>query len=251
MKHPGSADGRRTTTGETGPDGPPARKFWGLLAQRDFRMLLIGETASRLGNSVTSVLLPLVAVSTLDASPFMIGLLTAAPWVPWLLIGLPAGAWVDRLPCRPLMLVCNVVSASLFACVPVAWWLGVLSMYQLLAVALLTGTASVFFATAYSAYLPSLVTRAELLEGNAKLQVGDQATRVAGPGLGGFLAQAVGSVPGLLLDVLSFLVSSWCLLRIKAAEHRPAPRRRRLRQEVSDGLRFVAHDRFVRLITVF
>ncbi|MFF3643678.1 MFS transporter [Streptomyces sp. NPDC002564] len=251
MRDPGAPDDREEPSRPAAPAAGPARTFWGLLARPDFRMLLIGETTSKLGTSVTSVLLPLVAVSTLDASPFLVGLLTAAPWLPWLLVGLPAGAWVDRLPCRPVMLVCNAVSATLFAAVPVAWWLGVLDIVHLLVVALLTGAASVFFSTAYSTYLPSLVGADELLEGNAKLQVGDQAARVAGPGLGGVVAQAVGSAPGLLLDVLSFLVSSVCLLRIKATERRPAPRRRRLRQEIHDGLRFVAHDPYVRLITVF
>ncbi|MDG4857635.1 MFS transporter [Streptomyces sp. T-3] len=232
------------------PAGPKA-KLWGLLAHRDFRLLFIGETTSKLGTSVTSVLLPLVAVSSLDASPFMMGVLVAAPWLPWLLIGLPAGAWVDRLPCRPVMLCCNLLSGAFLASVPVAWWLGVLSMWQVLVVALLTGAASVFFSTAYSAYLPALVTKSELLEGNTKLQTGDQATRVAGPGIGGLIAQAVGSAPGLLLDTLSFVISSICLLRIKAVERRPAPRRRRMRQEISDGLRFVAHDRHVRTVTLF
>ncbi|WP_434599548.1 MFS transporter [Streptomyces sp. A5-4] len=251
MNHPESADGGRPSPPGQLPRPRTAKSFWGLLTQRNFRLLLIGETSSKLGTSVSSVLLPLIAVSTLHASPFMVGLLTAAPWVPWLLIGLPAGAWVDRLRCRPVMLVCNLVSAALFASVPVAWYLGALSIGQLLLVALLTGAASVFFSTAYSAYLPSLVTKAELMEGNAKLQIGDQTTRVAGPGLGGLVAQALGSAPGLLLDVLSFVVSSLCLLRIKASERRPALRPRRMRQEISDGLRFVAGDRFVRPVTVF
>ncbi|KOV68786.1 MFS transporter [Streptomyces sp. MMG1121] len=224
---------------------------WGLFGHRTFRLLLIGETTSKFGTSITSVLLPLIAVVTLDASPTLVGLLTAAPWLPWLVVGLPAGAWVDQLPKRRVMHVCNLSSAVLFASVPAARWLGVLTIWHLLAVALLTGTATVFFSTAYSSYLPSLVEKSELLEGNAKLQGGEHLARVAGPGAGGLLAQLSGTVPGLLLDSLSFLVSSWCLRRVRAEEPPAVRGGRRLRAQMSQGLRFVAHDRLLRAVIAF
>ncbi|MEU8759667.1 MFS transporter [Streptomyces sp. NPDC048659] len=219
---------------------------------RNFRLLLVGETTSKLGISVTSVLLPLVAVTTLHASPFMMGVLTAAPWLPWLVLGLPAGAWVDRLAPRPVMLVCNAVSAAVFVSVPVTWWLGALTMGHLLAAALIEGAASVFFSTAYSSYLPLLVPRGELMGRNAQLQAGDQAARVAGPGLGGLIAQTAGGVPGLLLNAATFLVSSLCLMAIRGAAPRPAPAPRRpLAREIADGLRFVTGDPWVRAVTGF
>ncbi|MEU0009351.1 MFS transporter [Streptomyces sp. NPDC006314] len=234
------------------PTVAQSAKRKGLSPQGNFRLLLIGETTSKLGTSVTSVLLPLVAVTTLRASPFMMGLLTAAPWLPWLIIGLPAGAWVDRLAPRRVMLVCNAVSAVAFASVPAAWWLGALTIWQVLGVALLSGAASVFFSTAYSAYLPSLVATADLMDRNAKLQAGEQAARVAGPGLGGLTAQLLGSVPGLLLDAASFVVSSLCLTAIRSGGARPVRGpRRRLSREISDGLRFVVGDPCVRAVTVF
>ncbi|MFD9423582.1 MFS transporter [Streptomyces sp. NPDC060054] len=219
---------------------------------RNFRLLLIGETTSKLGTSVTSVLLPLVAVTTLHASPFVMGVLTAAPWLPWLILGLPAGAWVDRLAPRRVMLVCNAVSAAVFVSVPVTWWLGALTLGHLLGAALISGAASVFFSTAYSAYLPQLVPTQDLMERNAQLQAGDQTARVAGPGLGGLIAQTLGSVPGLLLDAVSFVVSSLCLTAIRSDVPRPAPApRRRLSREISDGLRFVVGDPQVRAVTAF
>ncbi len=226
-------------------------KGWGLFGHRSFRLLLIGETTSKLGNSVTSVLLPIVALEVLDASPFTVAVLTAAPWLPWLLIGLLAGAWVDRMPRRPVMLACNGVSAALLASVPAAWWSGVLSVVQLIAVALLTGTASVFFSTAYTAYLPSVVAVDELADGNAKLQAGDQAARLTGPSLGGFLAQTLGSAQSLLFDVFTFVASSACLLSIRAVEKRPTVSRGPLRREIAEGLRFVVRDPYVRTLTAF
>jgi MFS family permease len=101
---------------------------------------------------------------------FAVAALTAAAYLPWLILGLPAGAWVDRWPCRPLMIICDVVSALLYASLPVAAWLGVLTTGQVVLVALAAGSCTVFFATAYRVYLPSLVSAADLIEGNAKLQ---------------------------------------------------------------------------------
>jgi MFS family permease len=225
---------------------------WGVLEQPDFRKLWIGETVSSLGTAVGSVALALVAVATLKASPFMLGVLTAAMWVPWLFIGLVAGAWVDRWPCRTVMLVCDLALLVLFASVPVAAWLGVLTIGQLVVVCLLAGSVKVFFTTAYRSILPSLLARPDLIEGNVKLGAGESAADVAGPGLAGVIAQAVGAVIGVLGDAVSYLVSALCLLRIKTPQ-RPANSapRTALRREIADGLRFLASDPFLRALAAF
>jgi predicted MFS family arabinose efflux permease len=229
------------------------RSRWGLLAQRDFRLLWTGETSSGFGNYVTSVALPLIAVTTLHSSPLAIGVLAAAVWLPWLVIGLPVGAWVDRLPKRPVMITCNLVSATLFLSVPVAWWLDTLTIGHLVAVGLLSGCSTVFFSTAYHVYLPTIVDEPHLMEGNAKLQGSESATQVVGPGLGGIIAQAFGAVMGLLIDALSFLVSTVCLLRIRATEPPPErpEQRENLRKEISEGLRFVVSDPYLRPIVTY
>lgn len=133
------------------------------MRHRDFRLFWIGETTSQVG-------------STLAA-----GLLRTAAWLPILLIGLPAGAWVDRLPRCAVMLGCDAASFALFASVPVAAWLGLLAVGWLLVVALLTGVSRVVFFAAYGAYLPALVPAAELPEGNAKIQPAPKAPRSARP----------------------------------------------------------------------
>ncbi|MDP4503991.1 MFS transporter [Nonomuraea turcica] len=227
------------------------RTRFGLLRQRDFRLLWIGESVSSLGSSVTGVALPIVAVTVLDAPPLAVGVLAAAAWLPWLLIGLPAGVWVDRLPRRRMMLVADWASMAAFLSVPIAAAFGRLTIGQLIVVALAAGTAKVFFATAYRAYLPFLVDGPDLLEANAKLQGSEQVANLAGPGLAGLLAQLFSAVGGLVADAASFAVSAICLARIERREtHTPRPRRR-LRAEIRDGMLLVARDPLLRGNTLY
>lgn len=223
----------------------------GLWGNRDFRLLWSGETTSMLGSMVATTALPLVAVVTLRASTFQVALLTAVAWLPWLVIGLPAGAWVDRLPKRPVMLVCNTVSMAVFGSVPIAAAFGLLSMPYLLAAALLGGITKVFFTLAYRAYLPALVGPDELLEANAKLDGSESASQVAGPGLAGLLAQAFGPVSGILADAVSFGVSVLCVRGIRVREKVVPPVRTPLRSQIGEGLRFALGDRYLRTLMTF
>lgn len=246
-----------------------SRRWGGLLRHRDFRLLWIGETVSQTGGFLANVLVPLLAVTVLRASTFDVAALTAAAWLPWLVIGLPAGAWVDRWPQRPLMIACDVVSALLFTSLPVAAWLGVLAFWQLAAVALLAGVAQVFFTTAYQVYLPSIVPAGDLMEGNAKLQGSASAALIGGRGAAGALAQAVGAAPAILLNAVSFLVSAACLLRIgargasrhgspgeiavsgTASAETAAGDKTTILAEVTVGVRLVARDPYLRPLTAF
>lgn len=218
---------------------------------RDFRLFWFGETTSQLGSSISGVAFALVAVSTLHASTFMVSLLSAAVWLPWLVIGLPAGAWVDRMRRRPLMIACDAASVVLFLSIPIAYWLGVLTVGQLVVVELLVGVATVFFQTSYGAFLPALVSRQELPAANAKLQGSASAVEVAGPGLGGLIAQAFGAVCGLVADAASFAVSLVCLLTLRTDEPPHTPTRRQLRAEIATGMRFVVGDPYLRVLMAF
>ncbi|MCQ8187378.1 MFS transporter [Streptomyces rugosispiralis] len=231
------------------------RTSGGLLRRhRDFRLLWCGETAGKYGSAVTGVAMPLIAVSTLHADTFEVGLLAATAWAPWLLIGLPVGAWVDRLPRRPVMLAAAAASLVLFASVPVAARSGLLSVELLLAVALLTGTAAVFFQTAYSAYLAGLLDPADQPEGNAKLHGSASAAQIAGQGSAGLIAQLAGAANGMFVNAATFLVSLLCLTGIRFREPR-VPRAERppraLAREVAEGLRLIAGDRWLRTLTLF
>ncbi|MET7969229.1 MFS transporter [Micromonospora sp. NPDC005305] len=234
------------------PDTAP-RPRGGLLRHRDFRLLWAGQTVSAVGSNVTAVALPLVAVAVLDATTFQVAVLTAAAWLPWLLAGLPAGAWVDRVRRRPVMIAADLVSAALFASVPVAALLDLLTVGQLLVVALGAGLARVFFETADQVYLPTLLRPEQVPEGNARLHATQTASYLVGPGLAGLIAQLAGAVTAVLLDAISFLVSALCLSRIRAVEPRPGrpAGSSSLRREVAEGLRFVIRDPYLRVLTVF
>ncbi|MGW3811880.1 MFS transporter, partial [Micromonospora sp. NPDC005113] len=237
----------------THTDPSPVRETGGLLRHRDFRLLWAGQAISSVGSNVTTVALPLVAVAVLDAGTFQVAVLTAAAWLPWLLIGLPAGAWVDRLPRRPVMVACDLLCAVAFLTVPLAAALDRLTVWHLLLVALGAGTARVFFETADQVYLPVLLRPEQLPEGNAKLQATQTVSYVVGPGLAGLIAQLTGAVAALVLDAATFLLSAACLLRIRTAEPR-TPRTDRspsLRRDIAEGLRFVVRDPYLRVLTLF
>ncbi|WP_406071520.1 MFS transporter [Micromonospora sp. NBC_01638] len=231
----------------------PVRPVGGLLRHRDFRLLWAGQAVSSVGSNVTTVALPLVAVAVLDAGTFQVAVLTAAAWLPWLLIGLPAGAWVDRLPRRPVMVVCDLLCALAFLTVPLAAVLDRLTVPHLLVVALSAGAARVFFETADQVYLPVLLRPEQLPEGNAKLQATQTVSYVVGPGLAGLIAQLTGAVAALLLDALTFLLSAVLLLRIRTVEPRVrrVDRSRSLRRDIAEGLRFVIRDPYLRVLAFF
>lgn len=225
-----------------------------LRRHRDFRLLFVGEVAGKYGASVTGLALPLIAVTRLHAGAFLVSTLPAATWLPWLLIGLPVGAWVDRMSRRAVMLASAAASLLLYLTIPIAAALGLLSYLQLLVVALLAGTSTVFFQTAYTAYLPSLVTEPDRAEGNAKLQGSASTAQIVGLGSGGTLAQLFGAVDSLLANTLTFAVSLLCTASIKQREQLPPAverERRTLLAEVGEGLRIVVRDRWLRSFLLY
>jgi predicted MFS family arabinose efflux permease len=226
-----------------------------LRRHRDFRLLWTGETTSQVGNSVTSVVMPVIAVTTLHAGAFTVSLLRAVAWLPWLVIGLLVGAWIDQLrEHRWLLIACDFAAAAAFATVPVAWALGDLTAVQLLLVALAAGTASVFFDTAYRVYLLEVVgERKDRAVGNSALQGSASAANVGGPGLGGLLIYALGGAIALLADSASFLVSAVCLLAMHRPPHRPRPAQASapIGDRVREGIRYLRQEPLLRSLTLF
>lgn len=220
-----------------------------LLRHRDFQRLWAADALSQVGTQVTVIALPLLAIRLLDAGPFEVGLLATFEFLAFLLIGLPAGAWVDRVRRRNVLMITDLLRAALFGSLPVAWWLDVLTLPQVYLVALLAGACTVFFDVAYQSYLPHLVGREHLVEGNAKLQGTQSVAQVAGPTLGGVLVQVLSAPYAILLDAVSFLCSAVAIGSISSREPRPerAPDRNLVR-EVREGLAFVFGHRLLRAI---
>ncbi len=222
-----------------------------LRGHRDFRLLWGGETVSELGSQVSLLAIPLLAVRTLHATTFQVGLLTAAETAAFLIVGLPAGVWVDRIRRHWVMIAADLGRVLVLGSIPVAYALGALTMVQLIIVTLVTGILTVFFDVAYQSYLPSLVGRDHLVEGNAKLTGSAQVATVAGPSIAGGLVQAIGSSYAIVVDSLSFLVSALAVAGIRAPEPKPeVPEggHPSLRHDMAEGLRFVFHNALLRAI---
>ena len=240
------------TTGMT--PQPPERgsRRWvpsGLWRHADFRHFWASESVSQVGTQVSLLALPLLAATTLGATPFQVGLLAAVESLPSLLLGLFAGVWIDRRRRRPLLIAADLGRAALLLIIPLAWALGSLSMGLLYAVAGLTGTLSLVHGVASPSYLPGLVPIASLLDGNGKLQASISTAQVAGPGLGGLLIAALGAPLAIATDAASFLVSAFFLGRIRAPE--PAPvnaARLHVWREIGDGLGWVRREATVRAL---
>lgn len=222
-----------------------------LWAHAGFRRLWAGDTVSQFGGFIGQTAIPLLAVTVLAAGPVQMGVLTAAENAAFLFLGLPAGVWVDRMRRRPLMVRADLARAVVLLSVPVAWWAGWLTLSQLIVVTLLVSVCTLFFDIAYQSYLPALVGRERLVEGNAKLQTSQSVAQITGPGIGGWLTQLIGGASTVLVTGAGYLVSALFLSRIKAIE--PVPDRhdgRSLRAEVGEGLRFVFGNVTLRAITL-
>ena len=223
----------------------------GVARDGDFARFWAAETISAVGSQFTAVALPLLAVLDLGASPMAVGVLTAAAGLPHLIFGLFAGAWVDRLRRRPMMIAADLGRAVLLAIIPLAAWLGLLRIELLIAIAFCAETLTVFFDIAYQAYVPSLVPRAQLVEANSKLQASGSGAQVIGPALGGTLIRVLGAPFALLVDAVSFLASALFLLRIRRPEPASAPRLdSSMVQEMAQGLGAVWRDRRLRALAL-
>jgi predicted MFS family arabinose efflux permease len=217
---------------------------------RDFRLLFTATAVSRLGTSVGYVATPLIAVTALDATPGEVGLLATLSTVAFLVIGLPAGAWTDRLRRRPVLVAADVARAVVLVSVPVAWWLGVLHMGQLYVVVLLCGIGTVFFDVASQSYVPQVVGRSALLAANTRLVSVDAANEIAGRGVAGYLVALLTAPVAVLVDAVSYLVSAWFVLRVRHREPAPARTESRLWRDMTEGIVFVAGHRVLRAIAM-
>ena len=265
------------------PDAPaPARKSRGAFRQPDFVKLWTAATISLLGTQVTFIAIPVIAVLILNASPFEVALIGTLEFLPFLLFTLPAGVWVDRLPRRRILITGDLGRAILLATIPVAYVFDVLTIWQIFVVAFVNGIFTVFFDIADQSYLPTVLEKEELVDGNAKLQASYSIAQVVGQPLGGGIVGFLTAPIAIALDAISYVVSALLIFAIRRTERAsradpsaaiPAdeftppqirvpsvaieaetagkeatPARASVRKEVAEGLRFVLGHRYLRSI---
>jgi MFS family permease len=228
------------------------RPTGGLWSHGDFLKLWSAETISQFGTQVSQLALPLVAVLVLDASAFAVAALVTIEFLPFILFSLPAGVWVDRLRRRPILVLGDFGRAALLASVPIAHVAGGLTIWQLYVVGFGVGVLTVFFDVAYMAYLPSLVEREQLVEGNSKLEISRSAAQIGGPGLAGGLVSLFTAPYAVLVDAVSYVGSALFLVRIRKPEPLPSPpvetARPSMLRDAREGIGYVLGNRYLRAI---
>ncbi|MGH2357859.1 MAG: MFS transporter [Candidatus Limnocylindria bacterium] len=231
---------------------PDTGRRGSLWRHRDFMKLWSAQSISQLGTQVTFLALPLVAISVLQVSAFEVALLGTVEFLPFILISIPAGVWVDRLRRRPILIIGDVGRAVALLSIPIAHLAGVLTIWQLYAVGFANGVLTVFFDVAYQSYLPALVERDRLVEGNAKLDTSRSGAQLVGPGLAGVIIGRLTAPIAILVDSISYFVSAALVFWIRKAEPAPEPQlegeRPSMRREAVEGLRYVLTHRYLRNI---
>lgn len=218
----------------------------------DFLKLLVGQGVSEIGSVATRTALPIAAVVALGAGPLEMGILVGSSSVALIGVGLAAGAWVDRLPRRPVMIAADLGRAAVIATIPVAALMGTLRLELLYIVAFASSALGAFFDAAYRAYPPVVVPRERLIEANSALSGASNVAEMTGPSLAGALVQLLSAPFALLVDALSFLVSAASLGLISAPEPRgrAVEDREPLTREIVAGLSYLARERSLRLIAL-
>ncbi len=228
------------------------RRFSGLWQHPDFMKLWVGQTVSEFGSRITRGGIPLIAVITLAASPADMGILAAVASLPVLVFGLFAGVWVDRLRRRPIMIAMDVTRLLLLLLIPAAALTGHLTLALLIVMTALLGVLGLVFETAYRAYLPSLVEREHVVEGNSKLATTDALAEIGGPAIAGVLIQVISAPLAICFDALTFLFSASSFALIRQPE--PAPKfavhERSVRREIAEGIGVVTRDPLLRTLAV-
>jgi MFS family permease len=223
------------------PSPTPAPTLWRNAA---FVRLWTALTISIFGSYITRMAIPFVAILVLQAGPLEVAALRGVDLAAALVVGLVAGAWVDRWRRRPVLIWSDLGRAALLASIPLAAVLGALSLAQLLVVGALASILRTFSDAADNAYLPTVVPRERLVQANGALAASGSAAEFTAFGISGFLVQVLTAPIAILLDAVSFLVSAVLLGTIRADEPPPPPaaHREAVTQEVREGLRIALRD---------
>lgn len=222
----------------------------GALRDRNFRFFWLAETISNAGNPFTELALPLTAVILLQGSPFEVGLLRGAAYLPFVVFSLVAGVLVDRSRPAPLLIGSDLGRMVVLASVPIVFLIGHLSMVQLYIVAFTAGILTLLQGVAQQAATRALVEREQLIDANSKIGLSEEATAVVGPGAAGLLIGATSAPLAILVDALSFGLSALLVSRIKwrTEAHLVSRAAEPLLRQIREGLAFILHHRILRAL---
>jgi predicted MFS family arabinose efflux permease len=223
------------------PPQPP------LTRQPAFVRFWAAKTISVFGDQISALAIPLTAVLALDASALEVGILTALAWLPHLLFSLPVGVWIDRRAHRrENMIVADILRALALATIPVAWWLGTLTIWHLLAVTFAVGALTVLFDLSSASFFVALVHRSQYVDANSKLSTSHSLSYIAGPSTAGFLVQVFTAPVALLADALSFVASALALRGVRVKELKVESNGTSARADLVEGFRYLARQPVLR-----
>ena len=213
----------------------------------DFIRLWTGETIEWITGGVTTLAVPTIAILVLNATPIQMGILTSLDYVAYPFLGLFAGVLIDRWRRRPVLIWTNIIQFAALGSIPAAFLLGILSLYQLFIVTLVMSVTIVFFSIAYTSYLPTLIPREDLVEGNSKLETSSSGAAVVGPAFAGGLIQILGAAQSVAVDAFGTLLAAVAIVSIRKSEPHPTPgAERQFWGELRDGLRSVSENPLLR-----
>ena len=221
----------------------------GLWSHRDFLKFWVGDTVTQFTGQITDLALPTVAILTVQVTAFQLGVINALGFIAFPTLGLLVGVWMDRVRRRRVMIVVNLIEVATLATVPAAYLLGMLGLYQLYAVSLIMGTCTLFFDVAYQSYLPSLVDKDDVVEGNQKLQVSASAAQVIGPSVASVMMQLIGAALSITADAFGTLIAALTLILIRKPESKPQNNtpdgERHFFAEMKEGIEVIARNAFL------
>jgi predicted MFS family arabinose efflux permease len=224
----------------------PKRSLW---HHRDFLMFWTGDTITQFTGQISGLALPTIAILTLQVTGFQLGILNALGFIAFPTLGLFVGVWMDRMKRKPVLIAANLVEVVALASVPAAFVFGVLGLYQLYVVSLVMGISTLFFGVAYQSYLPSLVEKEDVVDGNQKLQTSASAAGVVGPSIASGLMQLVGAALSVAADALGTLAAVFTLVAIRKPEPEPQPTstsgERHFFEEMKEGIEVVTSNKLL------
>ena len=207
--------------------------------------LWAGQTAAQVGFQVGTLATSAIAITILHASETQIGILSGLQTLAFLIVGLPAGAWVDGWRKRHVMITANLARIAALVSIPIAYAFFSLTIAHLMVVAALLGLSTVFFDVAYQSYVPMIASKRYIGAANGRLEASYQVGRAGGPGLGGWLLGVLAPPLAYLLTASTYVCSTWAIWRIRTPEPRPAHSDASLRSQIVNGLSFVRGQRLL------